>query len=1001
MKKFQIILFTVLFIFLSQSIKAQVFSVVSGSELNVMPGTLFSADSLLFTPSAKFTMNGVTLNHTSQVINPTIMPYIGKVYKFSSSTNPYSGTLQLNYADSQLKGLVKSNLQVIDYTGSSWQLITDSINNTFNNFVVTKSLKSVVLNELTLGVCTPPAAPSVNGTAICTGNTATLSSSGVGTLGWYSASTGGTWLGRNTSFTTPVLTNTTTYYLQDSTCAASLLRTPVTVTVNALPAVSAASSVCVGSTITLSSTSGGTWTSSNTAIATVTNAGFVTGITVGSVTFRFTQTSTGCSNTTSSVSVITIPTITGTLTTCIGSTTQLTGSATAATLTPWVSATPAVATVSTAGLVTGVAAGTTVITYTNSGGCKTTAIVTVYALPTAPAAIGGTKTVCVGSTTTLTETTTKGTWSSSTPTLATVSTTGVVTGVAAGTATIVYTTAANANGCKNTTSTAVTVNAKPAITGTLTVCVGSKTQLTGSGTAAATSPWVSATTTVATVTSTGLVTGVAAGTSVITFTNSSGCKITATVTVSALPTITGTLTVCTGSTTQLTGSGTAAATTPWVSASTAVATVSSAGLVTGVATGTSVITYTASTGCPKTATVTVSAASVAPVAAAATIITATGFTAKWAASTGATAYYLDVSTVNTFASFVTGYTNKNVGNVVTSAVTGLTSNTSYYYRIRAFNGSCSSVNSATITLTTLVSIPTAPVAAAATLVTSTGFSANWTASSGATGYYLDVSTSSTFASFVTGYNSKSAGNVITSAVTGLTANTTYYYRVRAFNTAGTSGNSSTITVKTAPAAPVAKAATSIAQTSFSANWGASTGATGYYLDVSTSNTFTSFVTGYNNKSVGTAITASVTGLTKSTTYYYRIRAFNSGGTSGNSNIITVTSLKSTTILTDSLQGNTNSPVEIITISSPTNELKVYPNPTKGHATFEFKIDQKAVAKLDLYSIGGQLIDRIFDAELEAGISQKVLFDQTLPSGVYLCILRWNEQMITVKLVVNK
>src|SRR6185369_438433 len=111
------------------------------------------------------------------------------------------------------------------------------------------------------------------------------------------------------------------------------------------------------------------------------------------------------------------------------------------------------------------------------------------------------------------------------------------------------------NGCQQTAT--VTVNAIPTITGTLAVCgIGSTTQLTGSGTAAAVTPWVSATPAVATVNSTGLVTGVSAGTSVITYTDNNGCQQTATVTVNAIPTITGTLAVCgIGSTTQLAGSG--------------------------------------------------------------------------------------------------------------------------------------------------------------------------------------------------------------------------------------------------------------------------------------------------------------------------------------------------------------------------------------------------------------------------------------------------------------
>ena len=81
-----------------------------------------------------------------------------------------------------------------------------------------------------------------------------------------------------------------------STCA-------TTVTINALPVLTAPAGVCIGSTATLSPTTGGTWISSNPAVATVTNAGVITGVSLGTVTFTFTNTSTGCSNTTTSVTV--------------------------------------------------------------------------------------------------------------------------------------------------------------------------------------------------------------------------------------------------------------------------------------------------------------------------------------------------------------------------------------------------------------------------------------------------------------------------------------------------------------------------------------------------------------------------------------------------------------------------------------------------------------------------------------------------------------------------
>ncbi|TRW95863.1 DUF7507 domain-containing protein, partial [Flavobacterium gawalongense] len=91
----------------------------------------------------------------------------------------------------------------------------------------------------------------------------------------------------------------------------------------------------------------------------------------------------------------------------------------------------------------------------------------------------------------------------------------------------------NSNGCQKTVT--VTVNALPTISGTLSVCVNSTTQLTGSATAAASNPWVSSDPSKATVSSTGLVTGVSAGTADITYTNSNGCQKTVTVTVNALP----------------------------------------------------------------------------------------------------------------------------------------------------------------------------------------------------------------------------------------------------------------------------------------------------------------------------------------------------------------------------------------------------------------------------------------------------------------------------------
>ncbi len=135
----------------------------------------------------------------------------------------------------------------------------------------------------------------------------------------------------------------------------------------------------------------------------------------------------------------------------------------------------------------------------------------------------------------------------------------------------------------------------------------------------------------------------------------------------------------------------------------------------------------------------------------------------------------------------------------TSAITGLTASTTYYVRAYATNSAGTAYGS-NVTFTTTGTAPAAPVATAATSITGTSFSANWGAVSSATSYRLDVSTSSAFGTFVTGYNNLTV-TATTKSVTGLTASTTYYYRVRAYSTGGTSANSNTITATTTATDP--------------------------------------------------------------------------------------------------------------------------------------------------------------------------------------------------------
>jgi hypothetical protein len=184
----------------------------------------------------------------------------------------------------------------------------------------------------------------------------------------------------------------------------------------------------------------------------------------------------------------------------------------------------------------------------------------------------------------------------------------------------------------------------------------------------------------------------------------------------------------------------------------------------------------------------------APTASQASSITQTSFTANWSAVSGASGYYLDVALDNQFSNILSSYNSLDVGNVNTFSVTSLIANIPYYYRVRSYNAAEVSSSSNTISVTTLPNSPSAPVAIAATLMTKTGFTANWNTVSNASGYYIDVAIDINFANMVTRFQNKDVGNVLTFDITGLSPNLPYYYRVRAYNIGGASGNSNIISV---------------------------------------------------------------------------------------------------------------------------------------------------------------------------------------------------------------
>jgi len=301
----------------------------------------------------------------------------------------------------------------------------------------------------------------------------------------------------------------------------------------------------------------------------------------------------------------------------------------------WTSSSLTVATVSGSGVATGLAAGVATLTATSEGRSGT-ATVTVSNAPVASVTVSpATASVTVGQTVQLTATPKDAngnplsgrivTWASTAPAVATVTGGGLVTGAAAGTATITATSEGQ-SGTATITASAVPVASVTVSPGTAGVIVGQTVQLTATPKDASGNPlsgrvvtWATSNAAVATVSSSGLVSGVAAGSVTITATSEAQSG-TAAITVTNLPVASVTVSpasasVGVGGAQQFTatlkdanGYVLTGRTVTWSSNAPSIASVSGTGLATALATGTATMTAM-SEGQSGTATITVTATS--------------------------------------------------------------------------------------------------------------------------------------------------------------------------------------------------------------------------------------------------------------------------------------------------------------------------------------------------------------------------------------------------------
>jgi fibronectin type 3 domain-containing protein len=218
--------------------------------------------------------------------------------------------------------------------------------------------------------------------------------------------------------------------------------------------------------------------------------------------------------------------------------------------------------------------------------------------------------------------------------------------------------------------------------------------------------------------------------------------------------------------------------------------------------------------------------------------------------------------------------------ITTYSDKGLAPTSTYYYRVYATNAGGDSLTSSVGSATTQTDQPGPPTALIAVAASSSEIDLTWTDVSSETGYRVERSTDGMSWNAVA-----TTGQDITAySDTGLSATTTYYYRVFATNAGGDSPASDVVSATTqtaAPSRPSSLTALAASSSEIDVTWSGVASATGYRVERSTDGSSGWVTVATTGPSV---TTYRDTGLSPTTTYYYRVFATNAGGDSPASDV---------------------------------------------------------------------------------------------------------------------
>jgi hypothetical protein len=318
------------------------------------------------------------------------------------------------------------------------------------------------------------------------------------------------------------------------------------------------------------------------------------------------------------------------------------------------------------------------------------------------------------------------------------------------------------------------------------------------------------------------------------------------------------------------------------------------------------------------------------------------------------------------------------------------------FRVRN-NGTGGMYIAQVITRTTDPVTLAAPLVGEASDITTVGFTANWTPADFATGYEVFVYKELDLVSSLVSRTVVSGQEVSSLAITGLSWNTEYTYKVLAkgdgfvyYSDSYLSGASTPFTTLNPQmlTTPVVGEASDLEGIGFTANWTPVDFALGYEVFVYQDTNLVS-KTAVSGQA---ASSLAITGLTLNTTYTYMVQAKGDSVDYSDSELSAASSAFTTLDYQTAIPG----------LTPGNSNFRIYPNPVSNIVNFEYNLSQNTEIRLVLYNTKGQAVRTMLNAKNQsAGNYSKSFNVSGLKNGVYFARFTSGNVTKSFKVVINR